>query len=218
MVPYIDAVATNYDVDGQDGSIARYYFDGLRQLTNNKPVLVSEWFFAAHENRTGNLNRYITDNQRILEGLLMTVQTQAERTRGAMAAAQGFAKMPQLIGLHWFQYYDHPFGGRPPDGEDYNFGLVDIHDRPYEALTEAFSHLNPRLAEIHQKAGQGISAVPPDTPLEIPEAAIDLRDRSLREWPKERAFVPGLTAPFPEVVFGDVYLAWDHAGSLSGHH
>ncbi|HEY5869442.1 MAG TPA: hypothetical protein VI542_28420 [Candidatus Tectomicrobia bacterium] len=212
MVPYIDAVATNYDVDGQDGSIARYYFDGLRQLTNNKPVLVSEWFFAAHENRSGNLNRYITDNQRILEGLLMTVQTQAERTRGAMAAAQGFAKLPQLIGLHWFQYYDHPFGGRPsPDREDFNFGLVDIHDRPYEALTEAFSHLNPQLTEIHQKAGQGISAIAPNTPLEIPEAAIDLSDRSLREWPKERAFVPGLIAPFPEAVFGDVYLAWDHA-------
>ena len=211
MVPYIDAVATNYDVDGQDGSIARYYFDGLRQLTNNKPVLVSEWFFAAHENRSGNLNRYVTSDKRVLEGLLMTVQTQAERARGAMAAVQGFVKMPQLIGLYWFQYYDHPFGGRP-DGEDFNFGLVDIHDRPYEALTEAFSQLNSRLVEIHQKAGQGTSAVLPNTPLEIPQAAIDLRDHSLRDWPKERAFVPGLTAPFPEAVFGDVYLAWDHAG------
>jgi hypothetical protein len=37
-------VATNYDVDGPDGSMARYYFDGLRQLTHNKPVLISEWF------------------------------------------------------------------------------------------------------------------------------------------------------------------------------
>ena len=210
MGPYVDAVATNYDVDGEDGSVARYYFDGLRQLSSNKPLLVSEWFFAAHENRTGNLNRQITDTGVILEENLMTVQTQAERTRGAMAAVQGFAKIPQLIGLHWFQYYDHPFGGRP-DGEDYNFGLVDIHDRPYEALTEAFSHLNPRLAAIHQEAGREVSAVPPGTPLEIPKAAIDLRDRSLRDWPKAQAFVPGITAPVPGVVFGDIYLAWDHA-------
>jgi hypothetical protein len=201
MQPYIDVVATNYDVDGQDGSIARYYFDGLRQLTGNKPVIVSEWFFAAHENRTGNLNN----------GHLMTVQTQAERTQGAIAAAQAFVKIPQLIGLHWFQYYDHPFGGRT-DGEDYNFGLVDIHDRPYEALTEAFRHLNPRLAALHQEAGHGTSTLPLDIPWEIPEVAIDLHDRSLREWPKERALVPGLTAPSPEVVFGDVYLAWDHTG------
>ena len=37
----------------------------------------------------------------------MTVQTQAERARGR-AAAQEFARLPQLVGLHWFQYYDHP--------------------------------------------------------------------------------------------------------------
>ena len=160
MAPYVDVVATNYDVDGQDGSIARYYFEGLRQLTNNKPVLVSEWFFAAHENRTGNRNRHITINQTVLDGYLMTVQTQAERSRGAMTAAQGFARMPQLIGLHWFQYYDQPFGGRT-DGEDYNFGLVDIHDRPYEELTEGFRRLNPRLVEIHQEAKSGVPALPP---------------------------------------------------------
>ena len=44
MAPYGDAVATNYNVDGSDGCISRYYFDGLRQLTGNKPILVSEWF------------------------------------------------------------------------------------------------------------------------------------------------------------------------------
>ena len=30
MAPYVDVVATNYDVDGPDGRIARYYFEGLR--------------------------------------------------------------------------------------------------------------------------------------------------------------------------------------------
>ena len=78
LAPYVDVVATNYDVDVPDGSIARYYFDGLRQLTGNKPVLISEWFFAAHENRSGNRN----------QGHLMTVQTQAERAhrgRGSRA-------------------------------------------------------------------------------------------------------------------------------------
>ena len=37
--------------------------------------------------------------------------------------------------MHWFQYYDHPKGGRP-DGEDYDFGLVDINDRPYRRLVD----------------------------------------------------------------------------------
>ena len=200
MVPYVDVVATNYDVDSPDGWIARYYFDGLRQLTGNKPVLISEWFFAAHENRTGNRNN----------GHLMTVQTQAERARGAAAAAQQFARQPQVVGSHWFQYYDHPWGGRL-DGEDYNFGLVDVDDRPYEELVAALSRVNPGLAAIHQEA-RLVSPGSPGAPLEIPAADIDPHDRSLRDWPKEQALIPGLVAPSPEVVFGDVYVAWNHAG------
>ena len=39
MAPFVDAIATNYNVDSPDGWIAHYYFDGLRQLTGNKPVL-----------------------------------------------------------------------------------------------------------------------------------------------------------------------------------
>jgi hypothetical protein len=200
MVPYVDVVATNYDVDSPDGWIARYYFDGLRQLTGNKPILISEWFFAAHENRTGNRNN----------GHLMTVQTQAERARGAVAAVQRFARQPQIVGSHWFQYYDHPWGGRP-DGEDYNFGLVDVDDRPYEELVTAFSRVNPGLASIHQEA-RLLSPASSGALLEIPEADIDPRDRSLRDWPKEQALIPGLVAPSPEIVFGDVYVAWNHAG------
>jgi hypothetical protein len=200
MAPYVDVVATNYDVDSPDGWVARYYFDGLRQLTGNKPVLISEWFFAAQENRTGNRNN----------GHLMTVQTQVERARGAAAAAQQFAQWPQIVGSHWFQYYDHPWGGRI-DGEDYNFGLVDIDDRPYAELIDALSHVNPRLAAMHQEARPGLPVAHGGQP-EIPEANIDPRDRSLREWPKDRALVQGLMAPSPEIVFGDWYLAWNQAG------
>src|SRR5262245_11475487 len=200
MAPYVDVVATNYDVDSPDGWIARYYFDGLRQLTGNKPVLISEWFFAAHDNRTGNRNN----------GHLMTVQTQAERARGAAVAARQFAQLPQIVGSHWFQYYDHPPGGRG-DGEDYNFGLVDVDDRPYEALVAAFSRANPSLTAIHHEARPVSPAVPAGR-LEIPAADIDPRDHSLRDWPKEQALIKGLVAPSPEIVFGDVYVAWNPAG------
>jgi PAS domain-containing protein len=46
----------------------------------------------------------------------------------------------------------------------------------------------------------------------MPEADINPDDRSLIEWPKARALVPGLTAPSPDVVFGDIYLSWNQAG------
>jgi hypothetical protein len=140
----------------------------------------------------------------------MTVSTQAERARGAAAAAQQFALHPRIVGLHWFQYYDHPEGGRP-DGEDYNFGLIDINDRPYEELVDAFSRVNPGLAEIHQQTPRTLSVLH-EGPRDIPKAHIDARDLSLADWPKEQAFLPGLFAPPPEVVFGDFYLAWNDAG------
>jgi hypothetical protein len=201
MAPYIDAVATNYNVDSHDGWIARYYFDGLLQLTGHQPILVSEWFFAAAENRTGNRNN----------GHLMTVQTQQERARGAAAATQWLARIPQLIGLHWFQYYDHPPGGRP-DGEDYNFGLVDINDQPYEELTAALRQVNPQLAGLHQTVGPVALTNAPTNSLEIPAADVNPHDHTLDDWPKEQALVPGLMAPAPEIVFGDIYLAWSQAG------
>jgi hypothetical protein len=200
MVPYVDVISTNYNVDSADGWIARYFFDGLRQLAPRTPVLISEWFFAAHENRSGNRNN----------GHLMTVPTQVERTQGASTAVQRFAREPQIVGVHWFQYYDHPTGGRT-DGEDYNFGLVDIDDRPYEGLVDAFSRVNPSLAEIHQQARGSPPAGLEAKPV-IPEASIDARDHSLAEWPKERALVPRLVTPAPEIAFGDFYLAWSPAG------
>jgi hypothetical protein len=200
MAPYVDVISVNYNVDSPDGWIARYFFDGLRQLAGDKPVLISEWFFAARENRSGNRNN----------GHLMTVQTQASRVRGAVAAAQYFAREPNIVGIHWFQYYDHPWGGRD-DGEDYNFGLVDIHDRPYEQLVEAFSDVNRRLADLHRQA-RSASSPARERPWPIPQAAVDARDRSLAEWPKEQALVPALTAAPGEIVFGDLYVSWDTAG------
>ena len=138
--PYVDAIATNYNVDSPEGWVAPYYFDGLRALTGAKPVLISEWFYAAHQNRTGNRNN----------GHLMTVDTQAERASGAAQAAKNFAAIPEVLGVHWFQYYDYPVGGRQ-DSEDYNFGLVDIENRPYEELTAALGAANRALPAIHQK-------------------------------------------------------------------
>jgi hypothetical protein len=198
MAPYVDAIATNYNVDSSDGWIADYYFDGLRKLSGGKPVLVSEWFFAARHNRTGNLNN----------GHLMTVDTQAERAAGASAATENFAAIPEIIGAHWFQYYDHPKGGRA-DGEDYDFGLVDINDEPYRQLTTAFATANRRADEIHGeatvrflRAGEFI----------IPRAEIELRNRSLSDWPKPASLLPRLTASPGAVEFGEVYLSWSTRG------
>jgi hypothetical protein len=211
MAPFIDAVATNYNVDSPDGWIAHYYFDGLRQLTGNKPVLISEWYFAAAQNRTGNLNN----------GNLMTVQTQAERASGAASAARHFALEPGIVGIHWFQYLDEPKGGRSRDQEDYDFGLLDIDGRPYEQLVAALTAANRSLAELHQGASPR-TPVDPMNRIQIPEAEIGAGPLQLTEWPKDQALVQGLSAPLPDVVFGDLFLAWSpqglHVATISMDH
>ena len=198
MARHVDAIATNYNPDAGDGWIAHYYFDGLERLSGNKPVLVTEWFFAANENRTGNRNN----------GHLMTVETQDERARGAAAATANFAAFPGIVGAHWFQYFDHPKGGRP-DGEDYDFGLVDVDDRPYERLTQALAAANRRAPEIHAAAaaepasGDGV---------ELPRAAISLADHSLAVWPKPASLLPALKPSPGAVDFGEIYLSWSEKG------
>jgi len=198
MAPYVDAIATNYNVDSSDGWIADYYFDGLRKLSGGKPVLISEWFFAARNNRTGNLNN----------GHLMTVDTQAERAIGAAAATENFAAIPEVVGAHWFQYYDHPKGGRP-DGEDYDFGLVDINDEPYRRLTSAFATANRRAYEIH---GEATARTFRPGVFVVPRAEIELRNRFLSDWPKPASLLPRLTASPGAVEFGEVYLSWSARG------
>jgi hypothetical protein len=140
----------------------------------------------------------------------MTVQKQHERAQGAVAAAMAFARRPTIVGVHWFQFYDYPKGGRA-DGEDYNFGLVDINDRPYEELIEGLGDINPHLALIHHR-GKGMPLPSAEIARLVPEADINPQDRSLKEWPKERALIPLFSAPKPEIVFGDAYLAWSRQG------
>jgi hypothetical protein len=198
MARHVDAIATNYNPDSSDGWIAHYFFDSLEKLSSGKPVLVTEWFFAANENRTGNSNN----------GHLMTVQTQAERAAGAAAATANFAAFPEIIGTHWFQYYDHPKGGRP-DGEDYDFGLVDINDKPYEELTQALTDANRLAPKTHAAA----TAPPhPGNGIDLPRVAISLTDRSLSDWPKPASLLPPLVPSPGAVDFGEIYLSWSDKG------
>ena len=198
---HVDAIATNYNVDAGDGWVARYYFDALHELTGGKPVLVSEWFFAATQNRSGNLNN----------GHLMTVATQSERGEGAARAIAQFAQIPDLVGLHWFQYADNPKGGRA-DGEDYDFGLVDTDNRPYEQLAAAIAPRNRNLPRLHEQALADRVRQTDRTEIAIPYAEIEIGDKSLADWPKQAALVPALIAAPGEVPFGEAYLAWNEQG------
>jgi hypothetical protein len=217
MAPHVDAISVNYNVDAADGWVAPYFFAGLCDASGGKPVLITEWFYAAAENRSGNLNRTgppHTDvqqrisNNRNRTGHLMTVATQAERARGAGRAARLLAATPNAIGVHWFQYADEPPGGRA-DGEDYNFGLVDVDDRPYEGLVAAL-HDSNRLAQHPASRHAAAPSVEPHDPV-LPRAEIDPGSESLADWPKGASLMPLHAGP-GEVPFGDVHVAWNGRG------
>lgn len=199
---HVDVLAVNYDVATPGGWVAPYFFEGLRDLVP-APVLVSEWFFASRENRTGNANR----------GQLMTVATQAERAHGAASAARRFAGFPNVVGLHWFQLSDQPPGGRS-DGEDYSHGLVDVHDVPYEGFTQALAAVNPTLPDLHAAARWEQS---PASPIAIPRGpagGIGQVER-LDDWD-----LAATRLRFPraaeglDVPFADVHLAWNDESLL----
>jgi hypothetical protein len=202
MAPYVDVIAANYNLDCPDGWLAHYFFDGLAALTG-KPILISEFFCAAMENRTGNKNA----------GHLLTVATQADRATVVQRALQNFARFPHIVGTHWFQYYDEPKGGRS-DGEDFNMGLVDIYDQPYEEVIASFKRTSALLPRLHAQA-KVCRPRPQDAPLiVIPKASgvIDVTDASLTDWDKDRTLMPGVAAEPLHVPFADIYLTWDPNG------
>jgi hypothetical protein len=199
---FLDVLSTNYNVDTPDGWVAPYYFEGLEKLTNT-PVLVSEFFFAANENRSGNVNN----------GHLMHVATQAERATGAAAAVRHFAAFPNVAGIHWFQYYDEPSGGRG-DGEDFNMGLVDIHNAPYEKLLAAMVPANRQAQALHAaSAGQAVPPQPAVVPIRRAAVPVSPTDAGLADWPdKAGTRLPWFRLPAPYVPFGDVHLSWSQDG------
>jgi len=129
--PYVDAVSSNLNASWNDGAFARFHLETLHALTG-KPVLVSDFYLAASQNRSGNQNSH---------GVFPVVATQTERATAFRTTLEALLRIPYVIGADWFQHYDEPTHGRD-DGENFNFGLVDIHDQPYETLTATASALD----------------------------------------------------------------------------
>ncbi len=109
--------------------------DLLRNLhaLTGRPILITEFSWRAQENRSGNSNA---------KGAEVTVPTQADRARAYRTYISEWMREPYALGAHWFQYHDQPSDGRAFDGENSNYGIVDITDRPYEELVAAMSEAN----------------------------------------------------------------------------
>jgi hypothetical protein len=191
-VPYVDAISSNLNANWNDGTFARCYLDTLHALTG-KPIFVSEFYVAAHANRSGNRNSH---------GVFPTVATQRERAAATRVTLDALARTPFVVGADWFQYFDHPRHGRE-DGENYNFGLVDVSDRPYEETTAVFARAN--LTEVKLQTPKPR----PDASAGVPRAPRDpcanfSAGQAMKHWDRERGFVK----PSSEFPLADLYVCW----------
>ncbi len=133
---YCDAISVNhyrktgFFDDRQVGAIA---------ALTGKPILITEFSWRAMENSSGCSNS---------KGADVTVKTQRDRVDCFRRYAANALAQPYLIGYDWFCYHDQPPAGRF-DGENSNYGLVDIHDNFYTELVGAITEVNGRASDLH---------------------------------------------------------------------
>lgn len=136
-----DAQSINYYP--HDAKLDRELFRTLHELSGGQPVIVSEYSFHALDGRSGNRNRF---------GFPALVKDQTARADGYRMMTTRLARLPYVIGADWFQWMDEPPSGRLRDGEDVNFGIVDVADEPYEMLVEAVRETTPLLNTLHARS------------------------------------------------------------------
>lgn len=201
-VPYVDVISTNYAADWTDGDISEFYLNTLHRLTG-KPLLVTEFYMSATENRSGNRNSSAN---------FPVVQTQTQRAQSFRTNATTLARLPFVVGAHWFQYYDEPTLGRG-DGENYNMGLVDIHDKPYEQLTTVARALSTDKIHEHARTQNDKAKIDKVSNVASIPAATLAPERGLRGWNKNQSLVTNSESHPADWKFADFYACWD-AGNL----
>jgi agarase len=132
-----DAQSLNYYVN--DALLDYDMFSSMHE-ESGQPILLSEYSFHALDGRSGNRN---------VVGFAAQVLDQQARADGYRMFTTSLARVPYVIGADWFQWSDEPPSGRTLDGEDVNFGMVDVDDRPYELLTSTVRQVASTLNALH---------------------------------------------------------------------
>lgn len=198
--PYVDVVSMNLNAAWNDGAFPRFYLDTLHALAR-KPVYVSEFYMAAEQNRSGNKND---------SSSFPVVATQEERATGFRNTLETLVRTPYVVGADWFQFYDEPMHGRF-DGENYDFGLVDIHNQPYKSLTMAARALN--LTALKSEPNTVLPDAPPGAPRAPgdPLGHFTIR-QALGDWDRQRGFVK----PVSKFPVADLYVCWNEKAVYLG--
>jgi hypothetical protein len=126
----------------------RYNFTNFEKYAHI-PIMVAEYSFVGETAQTPDT----------VPGVYAVYPTQAAR---ALAYTQYIAPLyqdaPWVIGDEWFEYVDEPQGGRVADGENDNFGLVDVENQPYEDLVTSMSVMHSVAPDRLDQSGSTCDA------------------------------------------------------------
>ena len=202
-----------------DAQLDRELFEAMYHQAQ-QPIVISEYAFHALDGRSGNKN---------FSGFIWgQVIDQQARADGYRLFTTRMARVPYIIGADWFQWNDEPPSGRE-DGEDVNFGVVDIHDKPYKKLVKAIRATRPLLNKLHATsagaAGEDMwKASAGERPVfDVPYTKGRMRiDGALDEWPEQASLgvLPyvhkvGIERS-DELVSPKVLLSWSEEGISIG--
>jgi hypothetical protein len=100
----------------------------------DRPIMIGEFHFGAPD-------------RGVFGPGLKPVATQAERASLYRRYVKDGLRHPLIVGTHWFLYADQPTTGRF-DGENFQIGLIDVTDTPYEELVTGVKAVGHRLYAI----------------------------------------------------------------------
>jgi len=125
----------NFDVFSVNG----YSFPGppsTDEITRRtgKPVMIGEFHF-------GSADRGLPANG------IQGAKNETDRGKAYRYYIDNGYSRPELIGIHYFQWYDQPVTGRF-DGENYGIGLLDICSQPYHNMINQMMKSHNNLYRI----------------------------------------------------------------------
>lgn len=212
-----DAQSINIYVS--DARLNKEMFEGIYE-ESGQPVIITEYGFHSTDGRSNNENRC-----GFIWGHVIDQKAKAD---GYRLLTTRLARVPYIIGADWFQWNDEPPSGRG-DGEDVNFGIVDIYDEPYEHMVEVIRGTTPQLNYLHAKSfgdvrkdvwQKRVSERPAFSAPYLDESIV--LDGELGEWPAEAKLADlqyletvGIERA-DELVMPKVYLGWGDDGIYLG--
>lgn len=104
----------------------------------HRPILVAEFAFRAEDSGLPNT-----------QGAGPKVPDQAARVRAYKNYITELESLPEAVGYQWFEWCDEPKQGRF-DGENSNYGLVNIEDQPYSHFVTEVKAANRDAISVHR--------------------------------------------------------------------